>query len=278
VSDARVARTGAKVGGPRLDAQLRRASARATKTIADRAGMRLGMWYGAGYPKSGTTWLCNLMSSYLDVPFVRNYRLPVLMPCVVHSHWLPSHRVPRTIYIVRDGRDVLVSRYFYEARAVRAPRNPRGGRLRLERFNRLYGPQVDLDDISANLPKFIADEMTAPQLTGANWPEHVRRWLAVPGERVAVVRYELLHADVCAGLGPAFEQLTGQPTDRDYLGLAAARFEFAAQARRNHLRADTTLMRAGAVGGWRDHFTDEARAIFDRHAGDLLRELDYPSD
>jgi hypothetical protein len=273
-----VARTGSTIGGARFDAQLRRASARMTKSIADRAGMRLGIWYGAGYPKSGTTWLCNLMSSYLDVPFVRNYRLPVLMPCVVHSHWLPSHRLPRTIYVVRDGRDVLVSRYFYEARAVRAPRNPRGGRLRRERFARLYGPQVDLDDARANLPKFIADEMTAPQLTGVNWPEHVRRWLAQPGERVAVVRYEALHADVCAALGPAFEQLTGQPTDRDYLRLAADRFDFAAQARRNQLRDDAALMRTGAVGGWRDHFTDEARAVFDRHAGDLLRELNYPPE
>jgi hypothetical protein len=148
--------------------------------------------------------------------------------------------------------------------------------LRRERFDRLYGPRVDLDDIATNLPKFIADEMTAPQLTGLNWAEHVRRWLAVPAERVAVVRYEQLHADVCAELGPAFEQLTGQPTDLDYLRLAATRFDFAAQARRGTVRGDGTLMRAGAVGGWREHFNDEARAVFDRHAGDLLRELGYP--
>lgn len=272
-----MARSGSAIGGARLDAQLRRASARVTKTIADRAGARLGMWYGAGYPKSGTTWLCNLMSSYLDVPFVRSYRLPVLMPCVVHSHWLPAQRLPHTIYVVRDGRDVLVSRYFFEARAVRAPRNPRGGRLRRDRFERLYGPHVDLDDIAANLPKFIADEMTAPQLTGVNWPDHVRRWLAVPGERVAVVRYEALRTDVGAALGAAFEQLTGQPTDEEYLRLAAARFDFAAQVRRNRSREDTTLMRTGSVGGWREHFSDEARAVFDRYAGDLLRELGYPA-
>jgi hypothetical protein len=260
-----------------MDAQLRRISARVTKTIADRAGTRLGMWYGAGYPKSGTTWLCNLMSSYLDVPFVRNYRLPVLMPCVVHSHWLPADRLPPTIYIVRDGRDVLVSRYVYDARAVRAPRNPRGGRMRRARFEQLYGPQVDLDDIAANLPKFIEAEMTAPQLTGVNWAEHVRRWLAIPPERVAVVRYEQLRADVPATLAPAFEQLTGGAADRDYLGLAAERFEFAAQAGRNEARGDGALMRAGTVGDWREYFTDEAAEVFARHAGGLLADLGYPS-
>jgi hypothetical protein len=261
----------------RANAQLRRASARATKTIADRAGRRIGMWYGAGYPKSGTTWLCNLMSSYLDLPFVRNYRLPVLMPCVIHSHWLPTANLPPTIYVVRDGRDVIVSRYFFEARAVRAPRNLRGGRLRRERFERLYGPGVDLDDVAANLPKFIADEMTAPQLTGVNWAEHVRRWRAAPPERVAVVRYEGLRADVCAELGPAFARLTGVPVDEGYLRLAADRFDFAGQSRRNEARGDTTMMRAGAVGGWREHFTEEAAAVFDRHAGDLLRDLGYPA-
>lgn len=274
----RTTRTDPRVGGPRVDAQLRRMSARVTKSIADRAGARLGMWYGAGYPKSGTTWLCNLMSSYLDIPFVRSYRLPVLMPCVVHSHWLPGERLPPTIYIVRDGRDVLVSRYFFDARAVRAPRNPRGGRMRRARFDRLYGPHVDLDDIAANLPKFIEDEMTAPQLTGVNWTEHVRRWLARPSDQVAVVRYEQLRADVGDALAPAFAQLTGQPVDRDYLRLAADRFDFRTQARRNDARGDTTLMRAGAVGDWRQHFTAEARETFDRYAGDLIAELGYPAE
>lgn len=235
------------------------------------------MWYGAGYPKSGTTWLCNLMSSYLDVPFVRNYRLPVLMPCVVHSHWLPSVRMPRTIYIVRDGRDVLVSRYFFEVRAVREPRNPRGGRLRRERFARLYGSAVDLDDIAANLPRFVEDEMTAPQLTGVNWPTHVTRWLDIASERVAVVRYEQLRADVPGTLAPAFEQLTGAPADREYLQLAAERFDFAGQARRSDPRAGA-FMRKGSVGDWRNHFTPEAAEIFRQHAGDVLARLGYPPD
>jgi hypothetical protein len=263
------------IGGPRIDAQLRRAAARATKAIADRVGERIGMWYGAGYPRSGTTWLCQLMSSYLDIPLVRQYRLPVLMPCVVHSHWLPSAHLPPTIYIVRDGRDVLVSRYFFEARAVVAPRNPRGGRLRRERFNRLFGPSVDLGDVTGNLAKFVEDELTNPQLTGVNWAQHVTLWLARP--EAAVVRYEQLRADVPQALAPAFEQLTGQPADRDYLRLAAERFEFARQQPREAGRADAPLLRSGSVGDWRTYFTAEASEIFARHAGPLLAELGYPA-
>jgi hypothetical protein len=254
---------------------LRRAAARTTKAIAERYGERIGMWFGAGYPKSGTTWLCQLMSSYLDIPFVRNYRLPVLMPAVVHSHWLPSRRLPPTIYVVRDGRDVLVSRYFFEARAVVAPRNPRGGRLRRERFARLFGPSADLADVSANLARFVEDELTNPQLTGVNWAEHVRAW-SVRAD-AAMVRYEQLRADAVAALAPAFEQLTGQPADGDYLRLAAERFDFARQQERAAVRSDAPMLRSGAVGDWRTYFTAEALEIFDRHAGALLAELGYPA-
>jgi hypothetical protein len=262
------------IGGARIDAQLRRVAARTTKALADRVGARIGMWYGAGYPKSGTTWLCQLMSSYLDIPFVHRYRLPVLMPCVVHSHWLPAAHLPPTIYIVRDGRDVLVSRYFFEVRAVVAPRNPRAGRLRRERFTRLFGPSVDLGDITGNLARFVEDELTNPQLTGVSWAEHVALWLRRP--EVAVVRYEQLRTDVVATLAPAFEQLTGQPAERDYLRLAAERFEFGWQQRRAAGRADAPLLRNGAVGDWRTYFTAEASEIFDRHAGPMLTELGYP--
>lgn len=263
------------IGNARIDAQLRRVAARTTKTIADRFGERIGIWYGAGYPRSGTTWLCQLMSSYLDIPFVRRYRLPVLMPCVVHSHWLPGRRLPPTIYVVRDGRDVLVSRYFFEARAVVAPRNPRGGRMRRERFDRLYGPSVDLHDVRGNLARFVEDELTDPQLTGVNWAQHVARWLARP--EAAIVRYEQLRADTVEALAPAFEQLTGQPADRDLLRLAAERFDF---ARQQPLAAADggLLLRSGAVGDWRRYFTAEATEIFARHAGAQLRELGYPAD
>lgn len=250
-----------------------------TKVLAELVGARVGMWFGAGYPRSGTTWLCHLMSGYLDIPFVRRYRLPVLMPCVVHSHWLPSARTPRTLYVVRDGRDVVVSRYFYEARAVVDPQNSRGGRLRRERFHRLYGPDVDLDDVTGNLPRFIEDEMRAPQLTGVSWPDHVRRWLDRPQDQVAVVRYESLAEDAVATLAPAFEQLTGVPVDRDYLCLTAERFAFgrqAARVRQGDQGDSAGFLRRGVVGDWRRHFSAEASEVFQQYAGDLLAELDYP--
>lgn len=263
-----------------MDAELRRVSARLTKVIAERFGMRLGMWFGAGYPRSGTTWLCQLMAGYLDVPFPRRYRLPVCRPSVIHSHWLPPARPPHTIYVVRDGRDVLVSRYFYEVRAVTQARNPRGARMRRERFDRLYGAGADLADVRANLPAFIDAELTAPQLTGVTWAEHVQRWLVAPSDRVAIVRYEQLRTDAAGTLASAFEQLTGS-ADRGRLKLAQERYDFTAQQARPAVpptRSAAGYLRRGVPGDWREHFSDAAREVFDRHAGDTLRRLGYPPD
>lgn len=272
------ARTGFSVVNPRVDAELRRLAANVTKRLAGRYGSRLGMWFGAGYPRSGTTYLCHLMASYLDIPFVRHYRLPALMPCVVHSHWLPGRQVPPTIYVVRDGRDVIVSRYFYEVRSIASSRNPRGAARRRQRFARLYGRGADLSDATANLPAFIDAEMTRPLLTGVSWPEHVRQWLAMPPEQVAIVRYEDLVADVAGTLAPAFEALARRPVDRDYLRLAGRRFDQDWQRRRD-VEWGEECVRSGPAGSrWRTYFDADSTELFQRYAGDELERLGYSPD
>lgn len=262
--------------GARADAELRRTSAWATKLIADRVGDRIGMWFGAGYPRSGTTLLCHLMAGYLDLPFVRHYRLPVAMPCVIHSHWRPVPPPSRSIYIVRDGRDVMVSRYFYEVRKLESARNPRSRRLRKERFTYLYGESADLTDARLNLAKFIDAEMRRPILTGVNWSTHVQHWLDAQSDRIAVVRYEDLVADAVDTLGPVFEQLTGEQSDREYLRATAQRFDFLHQAKRSQSEfRRAAYMRKGTVGDWRNYFTPEASEIFRAFAGAMLDRLGY---
>jgi hypothetical protein len=263
------------VPGGYADAQLRRVAARATKIIAERFGPGFGVWFGAGYPRSGTTFLCQVMSSYLDLPFVRHYRLPVAMPCVIHSHWLPTPRMPRTIYVVRDGRDVVVSRYLFEVESIERQHNVRGAAQRRKRFNHLYGLGADLADVRANLPKFIEAEMTAPALTGVSWPRHIEVWLDAPSDRVSIVKYEALRADACDALAPAFAQLLGETVDVDYLRLAGARFDVDWQLRRAGGGIDNKLTRRESSNDWPTYFNDEANQVFDHYAGAALQRLGY---
>ena len=67
------------------------------------------------YPKSGGSWLRQLLSSYLDIPFPRN-KMPKFGLSMFHGHYLPSRRfkdIKQIFYLVRDGRDIMVSDYFH---------------------------------------------------------------------------------------------------------------------------------------------------------------------
>lgn len=258
------------------DEQLRRGSARLTQSIAGRFGDRLDMWVGCGYPKSGTVWLCNLLAGYLNLPHPRNYRLPVAMPSIVQAHWLPGRSRPRTIYIVRDGRDVMVSWYFREVKLSSTDRNPLSARRRRGRFRDVLGPGADLDDVRGNLARFIRAELAQPLWMPASWPHHVRAWLDQPPDRLAVVRYEDLLISVVDTLTPALARLDG-PVNAGFLRLAEERFDFTSQRRSGGAGGESSpYLRHGVSGDWRAHFTEEAEDIFARAAGDVLARLGYP--
>lgn len=259
-----------------VDEQLRRGSARLTEAITGRFGDRLDMWVGCGYPKSGTVWLCHLLGSYLNLPHPRNYRLPVAMPSVMQGHWLPRATGARTIYIVRDGRDVMVSWYFREVKLSSTDRNPLSARRRRERFRDVLGPKADLDDVAGNLARFMRAELEKPLWMPASWPQHVRAWLDQPADRLAVVRYEDLLQSVVDTLTPPLTRLDG-PVNAGFLRSAEERFDFTRQAlSRAAVTESGPYLRHGVSGDWRAHFTEEAEDVFARAGGDVLQRLGYP--
>lgn len=259
------------------DEQLRRVAAKATHEIVLRRGDDLGVWVGCGYPKSGTVWLCQLMSAYLDKPYPREYQSPIMMPAVIHAHWPWDQRLPPTVYVIRDGRDVMVSLYFHQVRMFSNRTNPRRTRALRERFRRLYGIGFDPCDIRANLPNFIDFEMSERDtLRGWNWAEHVRNW--ADRDRVAQVRYEALLADTESELHRAMVQLDAPRQDRQLARLAADRYDFALSSGRTDNAEDrSSFLRKGVAGDWRQHFTKEAAEVFDSHAGDVLEDCGYVS-
>jgi hypothetical protein len=86
--------------------------------------------YLVGYPKSGITWLQNLICSAVygthsfytpdsvvqqlipDI-YVRKYYRRFRDACLFKSHELPRPEYRRVIYILRDGRDVMISYQHY---------------------------------------------------------------------------------------------------------------------------------------------------------------------
>lgn len=250
-----------------LAPNLRRATNLAHRRLCILAGPRLRLYPVLGFPKSGTTWLCQMLAHALAIPFAQLPLLPVLHPAVLHGHWPYDPRLRRVTFVVRDGRDTMVSFYFFY-KLMHDAGEPTALRT-------LYPAGADLDDVRTNLPRFIEHVFRQPMGVRATWPEYNRAWLGQPG--VACTRYESLRADPDAELTRLCRELGTDPGP-GRIRAAVERWDMSRVTGRPHGQEDrSSFVRKGVSGDWRNAFSDEARALFADLAGDALVELGYES-
>ncbi len=231
------------------------------------------------YPKSGGTWVGQMLGRALGVPFPRN-RFPVLRSSIMHGHYLNPWGMKNVVVVWRDGRDVMTS-WYHQRLFVHEWRNhPQVERARRDLAFR------DYDDIYANLPAFIEYAFTEPRtrrLTWTDpsprftWTDFVRRWRA---RKDAVhVRYEDLHRDAAGELRRILSELTGNSLAPEEAAAIAEEFSFERQSgRKSGEENKKSFLRKGVVGDWRSTFSPQAREVFDRHAGNELVLLGYEKD
>jgi hypothetical protein len=225
------------------------------------------------YPKSGGTWLVGLLGDALGLPkrdiYVKDgyqafdvtrhpwyegaQSLGFTDSAVIKSHELPGSPLTafdaHFVHLVRDGRDVVVSRYFYERDFCVA-----NGIL--ERFDEPFDQYV-------------------PRVAG-EWRAFVSAWLAA-GTRTC--RYEDLLEDTAGNVQRLLVQQLG-------LRVSDARIrEAVACNTRERLRqaldrtfAHNTFVRRGVAGDWRNHFGRDHARMFDDVAGETLVRLGYERD
>ena len=255
--------------------RLRPALARAALRLTRRAtGLtpidehRPGDIFVVGFPKSGNKWMQYLLAGLVggidttrcpdglvqelvpdaqDRAAYRRYTDPVFFK----SHDLPRAGCRKVIYLLRDGRDAMVS-YFHH-------------------YNALFGPM-----------DFVTLVRTAPGLA-TRWHEHVEAWLANPhGASVHIARYEELRRDPVASLRQ-IAVFAGVPVDEAVLASAVAAASFENQQRREQALGwkdpnwpkDRAFVRRGEVGGFRNEMPPEAMALFLAEAGPTLRKTGY---
>lgn len=222
------------------------------------------------YPKSGGTWVGQMISEYLQVPFPRNVR-PPMRSCVMHGHMLHSRMFRNVLCVMRDGRDVMVSEYFHSLF-----QNDRNSPLLVARTRKALD-FADADDVNRNLPRFIeyvfeskCRSVSPFQFT---WSQFVRSWTE---HSVAIVRYEHLVLDGVSHLEPALERLTGARIDSARLAEIFEKYSFVNQAKRPPGQENrTSFLRKGRPGDWTEKFSREARHVFDYYAGAELVMLGY---
>ena len=240
-----------------------------------RRGVRDADTVLASYPRSGNTWLKFMVAELLSgetvdfessddfVPELgRHQNARRLLPDrgrVIKTHeeyetvGLPDCRA---LYVVRDGRDVAVSEYFF--------------RRRVGSFQ---------GEFAAFLPQFLQGKVNSY----GSWSDHVRSWVDSAHAGLLVINYEELIADTVTQLAKLAEFLGIEPASAERLQSVVAhnsadtmrQKEQDSPVLQKQMRDDIPFVRSATAGDWRNHFDSTLESLFEDEAGQVLAELGY---
>ncbi len=242
-----------------------------TMHIGFRYAKNFPMYFVVGFPRSGTSWLSDLVADYYNLPRPKQYYLPVAFASVLHTHFKPNRKFKNTFYTYRDGRDAYTSYYFVMLKLVRE--NPDGfyGRY----YRKLLGPDIFNDQTNQQkFYLFLKDHLERK----ISWSKHINIWLdaAESNREIVVLSYEELLKNTHATLAQAITQLDGSYNE-EVLHDIVEKNSFAKQKKRPESQHKTPL-RKGKKDAWKELFTKESAQLFDTYCGDLLIRLRYEED
>ena len=226
------------------------------------------------YPKSGGSWIVSMLGEALRLPCRDIYVQPgfdlfdiekhpwyrdaqgldIPRRCVIKSHEMPGSAAINfpaiDIHLVRDGRDVTVSKFFFE-----------------RDFCVRNGITKSFDTSFDSFVEHSAKE----------WADYVLAWHR--REDAIAVSYEAFVNDPAFQLCGLFQRITGTSLERDLSGRIVEKYS------RNNFSASlspafkhNTFVRKGIVGDWENHFSDRNREDFVSIAGEALRAFGYRMD
>lgn len=227
-----------------------------------------GSYVVLGHPKSGTNWLCGLLSSYFDIPVFQSWTrlMPAVRPQIFHMHrFLGSPMAKnRTFYIHRDGRDILISRYF----AIMNSPWGNSERQKLEAW--LEGP-MSIENLKHQLPKYIDWNYTKSRSSSQNWQKHIDLYRKYP---YVCVSFEGLKDDPVRELSQAIAKMTNDLADFEHIQAAINKNDI----KKKKSKANAHFLRSGKSGDWKTYFSVVAAERFNAYAGRALISLGYEDD
>jgi len=224
-----------------------------------------------GFPRSGHTWFQSLVAGVVfgvDPEFAHDSLIQDLVPDVNYkafykrygptayfkSHDLPRPERRRVVYLLRDGRDAIVSYYHF--------------------LTALKGP--------IDFLRFVQGEDLLP----CPWHKHVERWTANPFQAdLLVVRYEDLQASTIREL-QRFCEFAGLIRDDAHLERVAQKTSFDKAQKKEKKQGwdnaawprEHAFIRRGKVGSFRDEMPPAVLAEFLKEAGPTLARFGYLQD
>lgn len=222
------------------------------------------------YPKSGGSWLAQMLADYLQVDFPRNRR-PGLRSSVMHGHMLYSPLMKNVVCLFRDGRDVIVSLYYHML--FENDKNSHAFVKHVRSVTK-FG---DNEDIKRNLAEFIefvvSRESKSISPFKFTWGDFVADWQE---RNVISVKYEQLISDCHASMASIIHQLTGNVPDHERLNAVVSKYSFENQTKRVPGSEDiSSFIRKGVPGDWRGKFSKNAATTFHHYFGKQMISLGY---
>ena len=208
------------------------------------------------FPKSGGTWLAQMLADALDLPFRRHTPIQY-EPSVTHGHFLRPHGLRNVVIMWRDPRDILVS-FYYHCFFV----NEHNNALLVHLMKRRC-PFRDYSDIRSNLPTFIKFVTKTPITPSFSWRDFATSW--ADREDVVHTSYESLRADTPSEISRIVSDLTGKTLTNSEAAQVTDRHSFVRAKGRASLSTDVEMsfVREGSVGGWERHFSSQAMDVFE---------------
>ena len=258
---------------------MERVSNQVTRALAPKMGPTIPQHYVCEYPRSGGTWLARMLADYFGIARPGPSIFPIGCRAVIHTHWR-FHPKMRNVYVLmRDGRDVMTSYWFYRIRNIKTKKSYNYNQQHRE-LQRVLGGDYDPDNPSAHLADFMRHEFSHPHGAPQDWGAFYQSWYNP--ERcpwIAYLRYEDLLTEPVDTLKRAIEHITGESAEMARIERAVEHFSMAKDTgRKPGEEARTSFIRKGIAGDWKNYFTPEIARVFDELAGETLIKLGYEED
>jgi hypothetical protein len=224
------------------------------------------------YPKSGGSWFVSLLGDALSLPKRDIYvydgynifdvtkhpwyegvtSLGLTESCIIKSHELPVSSLhnfqAKFIHLVRDGRDVIISKYFYERDFCVQ--------------NGIYSEfDVPFDEYVERI--------------SIEWRNFVLAWLEI---ETVTCQYEELLKDPFSTLHKVFSLLGIKLSDDKINQSILANTKDKMKKSLDKAFKYNTFVRKGIIGDWRNYFNEDHKESFKKCAGDVLIRLGYEHD
>jgi hypothetical protein len=218
------------------------------------------------FPKSGGTWVCQVLSHYLDYRFDDN-KFPGFGNSIMKFHKMNIAPQLKEVAIMRDPRAVMISFYYHSFFVYEDnPFNKKMVSLAMDKFR-----FKDYRDIENNISIFIDHMLKKTFKPDFLWSEFYRNKI---DHGVEIFRYEDLRKSPNVYFEKVLSSL-GYVVDRDRLSKSISIYDIEKLKAGRTASQKVNFVRSGNIEEWKKILTNEDNLKILENYGPLMHRFGY---